>query len=76
MCVCVCVLSHVQLSVTLWTAAHQAPLSMRFSRLEYWSGLLCPPPGNLPNPVIEPMSLISNCIGRQILYHYCHLENR
>ena len=42
--------------VTSWTAAHQAPLSMGFSRQEYWSGLLCPPPGDLPYPRIEPMS--------------------
>ena len=45
--VCVCVLSHfshVQLLVTLWTLAHQVPLSMGFSRQEYWSGLPCPPP--------------------------------
>ena len=40
-----------------WTVAHQAPLSMGFSRQEYWSGLPCPPPGNLPNPRIECMSL-------------------
>ena len=46
--------SHVQLFATLWTVAFQAPLSMGFSRQEYWSGLLCPPPGNLPKPVIEP----------------------
>ena len=43
-------------SVTLWNRAHQAPLSMGFSRQEYWSGLPCPPPGNLPNPGIEPRS--------------------
>ena len=58
----VCVLSHfirVQLIVTLWTVAHQAPLSMGFSRQEYWSGLPCPPPGDLPNPGIEPISLMS-----------------
>ena len=36
--------------------AHQAPLPMGFSRQEYWSGLLCPPPGDLPNPGIEPAS--------------------
>ena len=42
--------------MTLWTAAHQAPLSMGFSRQEYWSELLCPPPGDLPNPRIEPRS--------------------
>ena len=43
-------LSHVQLFVTLWTIARQAPLSMEFSRQEYWSGLPCPPPRDLPNP--------------------------
>ena len=37
-----------------WTAAHQAPLSMEFSRQEYWSGLPCPPLGDLPNPGIKP----------------------
>ena len=42
---------------TPWTVAHQAPLSMGFPRQEYWSGLPFPPPGNLPNPGIEPVSL-------------------
>ena len=42
------------LFVTLWTVALKSPLSMGFSRQEYWSGLPCPPPGDLPNPVIEP----------------------
>ena len=51
--------SHIQLFVTLWTVAHQALLSMEFSRQEYWSGLLCPHPGDLPNPGVEPMSLAS-----------------
>ena len=41
------------LFVTPWTVARQAPLSMGFSRQEYWSGLPCPPPGDLPNPAIE-----------------------
>ena len=41
---------------TPWTVARQAPLSMGFSRQEYWSGLLCPPPGDLPNPGIKPSS--------------------
>ena len=41
------------------TVAHQAPLSMGFSRQEYWSGLPCPPPGDLPDPGIELESLIS-----------------
>ena len=48
--------SHVQLFVTLWTVACQAPLSMGFSRREHWSGLPCPPPGDLPGPGIEPKS--------------------
>ena len=48
--------SHVQLFATPWTVACQAPLSMGFSKQEHCSGLLCPPPGNLPDPGIEPMS--------------------
>ena len=55
-------LSHfscVRLFPTLWTVARQAPLSMGFSRQECWSGLPCPPPGNLPNPGIKPASLTS-----------------
>ena len=48
--------SHVQLFVYLWTVACQAPLSMGFSRQEYWSGLTFPSPGDLPNPEIEPGS--------------------
>ena len=46
--------SHVQLCVTPWTVAHQASLSMEFSRQEYWSGLPFPPPGDLINPGIKP----------------------
>ena len=49
-------LSRVQLFVTSWTAAHQAPLSIGFSRQEYWSGLPFPSPGDLPDPGIEPGS--------------------
>ena len=48
--------SHVLLFATLWTVAHQAPLSMGFSRQEHWNGLPCPLPGNLPDPGIEPRS--------------------
>jgi len=47
------------LFVTPWTVARQAPLSMGFPRQEYWSGLSFPPPGDLPDPGIEPMSLVS-----------------
>ena len=53
---CVCVLSCVRLSVTPWTVACQAPLSMEFSRQEYWSGLPFPFLGDFPNPGIEPSS--------------------
>ena len=49
-------LSRVQLFATPWTVAHQAPLSMGVSRQEYWSGLPCPPPGDLPNLGIEAES--------------------
>ena len=49
-------LSRVQLFATPWTVAHQAPLSMGFSRQEYWSGLPFPSPGGLPDPGIEPRS--------------------
>ena len=49
-------LSHVQLFGTPWTVAHQAPLSMGFSRQEYWSGLPFPSPGDLPDPGIKPGS--------------------
>ena len=49
-------LSHVRLFATLWTVAHQAPLSMGFSRQEYWGGLPFPSPGDLPDPGIEPRS--------------------
>ena len=47
---------HVQLFATLWTIAYQAPLSMGFSRHEYWSGLPFPSPGDLPYPGTEPGS--------------------
>ena len=59
---CVCMLSSfscVWLFATIWTVACQAPLPMGFSRQEYWSGLPCPPPGNLPDPGIKPQSVIS-----------------
>ena len=67
----VCLLSHfscVQLFATLWTVVPQPLPPMGFSRQEYWDGLPCPPPGDLPNPGMEPVSYVS-CIGRQILYH-------
>ena len=79
-CVCVCVLScfsHVQLFVTLWSVTHHAPLSMGFSRQEYWNGFPCPPPGDLPSPGIEPrspssqaVSLPSEPLGKLILVSF------
>ena len=65
---CAWLLSPVLLFVTLWTVAHQAPLSMEFSRQEYWSRLPCPPPGDLPNPGTEPQSPTLWSIYSQIHY--------
>ena len=65
-CLPVCVLSCfscVQLFSTLWTVARQDPLSMGFSKQEYWSGLPCPPLGDLPDPGIEPLSLASHVLA-------------
>ena len=56
-------LSRVWLFATPWTSAHQASLSMRFPRQEHWSGLPCPPPGDLPDPRIEPASLVSPALA-------------
>ena len=53
----------VWLCVSLWTVAHQATLSMGFSRQENWSGLPCPPPGDLPDPGIKPVSLMSPALA-------------
>ena len=60
---CVCVLSHVQLFATPWTVAHQAPLSIEFSRQEYWSRLPFSPQGDLTNPGIQPVSLASPALA-------------
>ena len=59
---CCAVLSHfscIRLFETPWTIALQVPLSMGFPGQEYWSGLPCPPPGDLPNPGIKPSSPVS-----------------
>ena len=61
-----CVLNHfscVQLFATLWTVASQTPLSMGFSRQEYWSESPCPPPGDLPSSRMEPASLVSPALA-------------
>ena len=56
--VCVCLVAQSGLAfATLWTVACQAPLSMGFSKQEYWSGLQLPSPGDLPNPGMESVSL-------------------
>ena len=55
-CVCVCVCAIVSNSVNPWTIACQAPLSMGFPGEEHWSGLPFPPPGDLPDPGIKPIS--------------------
>ena len=55
-CACMLSLSVVSNSATPWTIVHQAALSMRFSRQEYWSGLPFPPARDLPDPGIEPES--------------------
>ena len=69
-CVCMCestcmlsCFSGVQLFATLWIVAHQAPLSIGFSRQEYWNGLPCPPPGDLLNQGIKPASLTSPALA-------------
>ena len=53
----------VRLFATPWTVTHQAPLSMGFSRQEYWSGLPCPIPGDLPDPGIKSMPLMSPALA-------------
>ena len=65
-----CMLScliHVQLFVTPGTVAHQAPLSIGFSRQEYWSGLPFPFPGDFPDPGFEPASLTSPALAAEFL---------
>ena len=57
--------SRVRLFETLWTIAHQAPLPMRFSKQEYWSGLPRPPPRDLPDPGIKLMSFTSPALAGQ-----------
>ena len=66
-CVVLCVLSHVWLVATLWTVAPQVSLSMGFSRLEQWSELLFPSPGDFPNAGIEPVSLTSPALEGRFL---------
>ena len=77
--VCVCALSHfsrVRLSAAPWTAAPQAPLSMGFFRQEYWSGVPCPPPGDLPDPGMEPASLTSPALASRFFTTRAAWETR
>ena len=65
-------LSRVRLFATPWTAAHQTPLSMEFSRQEHWSGLPCPSSGDVPDSGINPGLLHGLLHCRQILYQLSH----
>ena len=85
MCVCAQSLSRVQLFATSCTVAHQAPLSMEFSKQESWSGLPCPPPGDLPDPGMEHASLMSPTLAGGslplarkpwLMYTYVRLKNQ
>src|SRR5574341_945454 len=60
---CCCLITMSDSFVTLWTVAHQAPLPMGFPRQEYWNGLPFPSPGDLPDPRIEPTSLVSPALA-------------
>ena len=70
--------------MTLRTVAHQAPLSMTFSRQEYWSGLPCTLPGGQPNPGIEPETLMSPALAGEFLttsatweaQYFCYLSSQ
>ena len=67
--------SRVQLFATPWTVAHQALLSTRLSRQEYWSGLSCPSSGDLSNPGTEPVSPCGSCIAGRFFYQGSHQES-
>ena len=66
-------LSRVRLFATSW--AHQGPLSMGFSRQGYWSGLSCPPPGDLPEPGIEPASPMSPALASKFFLFVCFTKS-
>ena len=79
MCCCLVTKFMSNSFVTPWTIAHQAPLSMGFPRQEYWSGLLFPSSGDLPDPGIKlgQMSNVNvSCIGRWVLYCWASKEAR
>ena len=68
------VLNRVQCSASPWTVAHQAPLSMGFPRQKYWSGLLFSFPGDLPNPGMEPVSLVFPALAGEFFTTSYHLK--
>ena len=83
-CLCAQWFRCVQLFVTPWTVACQAPLSIGFSQQEHWSGVLFPTPGNCPHPVIEPLPPALACrlfatepLGKlgNISKHHLNTEN-
>ena len=63
----------VSLTAIVWTVARQSPLSIGFSRQEYWSGLPSPPPGYLSGPGTKPASLMSPALAGRFFYHKHHL---
>ena len=65
--------SHVGLFATLWTEVLQTPLCIGFSGIEYWSRLPCFPPGDLPDPLIEPVCYVF-LIGGWVIYHWATWE--
>ena len=75
LCALLSCFGRVQLFGTPWTVACQAPLTMRCSSQEYWSGWPCPPPGDLPDPGIEPTSLLPPALAGEFFTTKCHLES-
>ena len=84
-CVCVQLLSYVQLFATLWSVAHQAPVSLVFFRQEYWSGLPCPPPGIFLTQGLNPHLLsllhwqvilypLNQAVSHALSWKHCWLE--
>ena len=70
------ILSHVRPFATPWTVAHHTPQSMGFPRQEYWSGLPCPPPGDLPDPGIKCACLVSPALVGRFWMQFLTLEQR
>ena len=79
-----CVFGRVQLLVTLWTVAHQAPLSVGYSQQEYWSGLPFPPPGDprdpgiklasIGSPALQVDSLLLSHLGSSFLFKNLYIQ--